>query len=336
MNRYMYQKRITELHEFIVDEKAVKHESKTEYYESLLTQIFETKQFSFVNPFFKQSLIKKRILMLNRSESKQTHLIKYTLLLPLVFGMLIYTSCEKEAYAESINNQSQYTYTLKAGNMIDAATKEVCNRFEAFLNNNPKYVGWAELNRITDEMTYSVHSIDEKVPNGYNEIEINTNNGLSYTLYMNLEEVREQDKKVNSKETLNELIEVVEDAGVSFDNVEVPIAVVDESPTFSFCKNETNERKKVCLTENIAKHVNKNFNLDLAKTLGLEGRQRISVIFKIDTNGKVFGIRARAPHPELEKEAIRVIQTLPTFISGKHKGKAVVVPYSLPILFQVH
>ena len=73
----------------------------------------------------------------------------------------------------------------------------------------------------------------------------------------------------------------------------------------------------------------------MAGDLGLSGRQRISVIFKIDRTGSVIGVRARAPHPRLEKEAVRVINLLPKMKPGRQRGKAVIVPYSLPIIFQV-
>jgi len=89
---YMYQNKIMSLHEFIADAQAVKNESKNQYYQSLLSQVFETKNMSFINPFFKQSLIKKRISMLQKSKSKQVNLFKYALLIPIVFGMLVYTS----------------------------------------------------------------------------------------------------------------------------------------------------------------------------------------------------------------------------------------------------
>ena len=89
------------------------------------------------------------------------------------------------------------------------------------------------------------------------------------------------------------------------------------------------------MSEKITKFVQKKFNTDLAGDLGLSGRQRISVIFKIDKTGNITGIRARAPHPGLEKEAARVIGMLPKMKPGKQRGKAVTVPYSLPIIFQV-
>lgn len=46
-------------------------------------------------------------------------------------------------------------------------------------------------------------------------------------------------------------------------------------------------------------------------------------------------MKARAPHPDLAEEAKRVVGLLPKMIHAKHKGKNVVVPYSLPILFDI-
>ncbi len=89
------------------------------------------------------------------------------------------------------------------------------------------------------------------------------------------------------------------------------------------------------MSAKINKFVQKKFNTDLAGDLGLTGRQRINVIFKIDKHGNVVGVRSRAPHPRLEKEAARVINLLPKMKPGKQRGKAVTVSYSLPIIFQV-
>ena len=89
------------------------------------------------------------------------------------------------------------------------------------------------------------------------------------------------------------------------------------------------------MSEKISKFVQKRFNTKLARNLGLSGRQRISVIFKIDKLGDVVGIRARAPHPKLEDEAIRVVNLLPKMKPGIQLGKAVIVPFSLPIIFEV-
>ena len=119
------------------------------------------------------------------------------------------------------------------------------------------------------------------------------------------------------------------------EDVEVPFAVIENVPVFPGCERGNNEKKRKCMSDKIAKFVQRKFNTDLAGDLGLTGRQRIAVIFKIDKSGNVTGVRARAPHPRLEKEAQRVINLLPKMQPGKQRGKAVIVPYSLPIIFQV-
>jgi protein TonB len=120
------------------------------------------------------------------------------------------------------------------------------------------------------------------------------------------------------------------------DDIEVPFAVIENVPIFPGCEKESgNNAKKQCMSDKIAEFVNKKFNTELAGDLGLSGKQRISVIFKIDKNGEITNVQARAPHPGLEKEAKRVIGLLPKMQPGKQRGKAVTVPYSLPILFQV-
>jgi len=119
------------------------------------------------------------------------------------------------------------------------------------------------------------------------------------------------------------------------EDIEVPFSVIENVPIFPGCDKGDNAQRRKCMSQKITKFVQRKFNTDLAGDLGLSGRQRISVIFKIDKNGDVVGVRARAPHPRLVKEATRVVNLLPKMKPGKQRGKAVVVPYSLPIIFQV-
>ncbi|MGO4918479.1 TonB family protein [Maribacter spongiicola] len=98
---YVYQNRISELHEFIADAQVSK-EHKSDHYEQLLAQVFQTEHISFINQFFTQSLIKKRIIMLQKSKSKKVWQLKYLLLVPMVLGMLLYSSCEM--YKGTSNN----------------------------------------------------------------------------------------------------------------------------------------------------------------------------------------------------------------------------------------
>ena len=122
---------------------------------------------------------------------------------------------------------------------------------------------------------------------------------------------------IESTESDEELeIEDIEIEEVEED-VEVPFAVIENVPVFPGCERGNNEKRRKCMSEKISKFVQRKFNTDLAGDLGLTGRQRISVIFKVDKIGNVTGVRARAPHPRLEKEAIRVIGLLPKMQPGK-------------------
>lgn len=152
------------------------------------------------------------------------------------------------------------------------------------------------------------------------------------------DEVEIEETIIESTE-VNQETEIVEVAEVEVveveEDIEVPFAVIENVPVFPGCEKGNNAAKKACMSEKIQKFVTKKFNTELASELGLSGRQRINVIFKIDKTGNVVGVRSRAPHPGLEKEAARVINMLPKMKPGMQRGKAVTVPYSLPIVFQV-
>ena len=152
------------------------------------------------------------------------------------------------------------------------------------------------------------------------------------------EEVEEtiiESTETSAEEEIVEVEEIIEEV-VEEEIADVPFAVIENVPIYPGCESASgNAGKKACMSEKVQKFVQKKFDTELASELGLEGRQRISVVFKIDRNGNVVDIRARAPHPRLEKEAKDVVSQLPKMTPGKQRGKAVGVLYSLPILFQV-
>lgn len=93
---YIYQKRMEALHEYIADQSVAMRTQNLSYYQTLLAQVFQTESISFINTFFNHSLIKKRIMMLQKSKSNRLSQLKYLVLVPLVFSMLVYTSCSNE------------------------------------------------------------------------------------------------------------------------------------------------------------------------------------------------------------------------------------------------
>jgi protein TonB len=129
-----------------------------------------------------------------------------------------------------------------------------------------------------------------------------------------------------------EIIEVEEEEEVMED---VPFAIIEDVPVYPGCKGNK-AKLRACLQEKIQKLVMKKFNSELASDLGLSpGVKRIFVMFKIDKNGNITDVQARAPHVKLQQEAIRVVKLIPKMTPGKQRGRPVGVKYSLPIAFRV-
>ena len=163
-------------------------------------------------------------------------------------------------------------------------------------------------------------------------------------------EVVEDDEPVKEtvfEETDVEEDEVIPDEVPDFSDVEdeggeeeviadVPFAVIQEVPVFPGCeKKKGKAAKKACMESKISKYVLRKFDTDLGSELGLSGIQRIFCQFKISKTGEIVDVKARAPHPRLQQEAIRVVSSLPKMRPGMQRNKPVGVLYALPITFRV-
>ena len=145
------------------------------------------------------------------------------------------------------------------------------------------------------------------------------------------------------KSTEIQMDDIIEDVVVEIEAVEVeeveeevtvPFAVVEKVPIYPGCTGKTNAELKKCFEQNIIAHVNKNFKFpELALELGINGK--VFVMFNVDRDGYVTGIRSRGPDKVLEKEAERIISLLPRMTPANQRGKAVKVPYSIPIHFKL-
>ena len=72
----------------------------------------------------------------------------------------------------------------------------------------------------------------------------------------------------------------------------------------------------------------------IAQENGVQGR--VSCQFVVGPDGAIRDIVVvRGVDPYLDREAIRVIQSMPKWIPGKQNGKAVSVKYTLPIMFRL-
>jgi len=90
---YFYRRAIKYTHEFIADSCTLKAGTdKADYALLLLTQTFNAPSQQLVSHFFNHSLLKQRIIMLQKNRSQRVALIKYGLSAPLFVLMLILSS----------------------------------------------------------------------------------------------------------------------------------------------------------------------------------------------------------------------------------------------------
>lgn len=117
---------------------------------------------------------------------------------------------------------------------------------------------------------------------------------------------------------------------------DIPFAIIEKVPVYPGCTQTTNVELKKCMSTKISEFINRHFDMKKIGSLNLPpNTYRTAIQFKIDKEGNVVDVRARAPHPEIENEAIRTISSLPQLEPGKQKGEPVGVLYSLPIVFKV-
>lgn len=353
---YVYQSRISELHEFIADAKVSKFHKK-EQYQHLLAEVFQTHHISFINQFFKSSLIKKRIVMLQKSKSKNVWQLKYLLLLPLIAGMLVYTSCEGD---NSKVPQEELESTKSRGNTSDSSIEEGLEVPFFYVDEVPVFPG---CENAADKRACFNEKIQEHIRKHFNYPAEAQEKGIQgkVSVMFTIDEVgnitnikRRGPNRLLEDETeriISRLpkmlpgkqngteVKVPFSIPISFklkeertEFIESTFNEVDEVPIFPGCEDATNKRD--CFNKMMQKHIRKNFHYpEAAQEAGIQGR--VSVLLTVDKEGNIDNLRMRGPNKSLEEEAERIIMRLPKMEPGKQKGVAANVIYSIPISFKL-
>ena len=138
----------------------------------------------------------------------------------------------------------------------------------------------------------------------------------------------------------NEVIEItnsimdtinIEKFKESMDYGDAVFTIVEEMPIFMPSKCKTVKESRLEMNKYIAKYTK---YPRLAREDGIQGK--VYVDFIVNKKGKVTNVKiVRGIHPLLNKEAIRLINSLPDFLPGKQRGKPVRVKYTLPVIFRL-
>ena len=68
---------------------------------------------------------------------------------------------------------------------------------------------------------------------------------------------------------------------------------------------------------------------------GIQGR--VTVRFIVEKDGSISNVKpVLSVHPLLDKEAVRVVKSMPKWSPGKQKGKPVRVQFNVPVMFKLN
>ena len=144
-----------------------------------------------------------------------------------------------------------------------------------------------------------------------------------------------KDTESNEDEVVAE-VEDIEVAEVDED-LDIPFSVIEDVPIFPGCEGEKSKGAKAlrdCFQTQMYKHISKNFRYpEISQEMGVQGK--VNVMFVIQKDGSIGNVRMRGPDKNLEAEAARIIGKLPKMTPGKQRGRAVRVPFSIPITFKL-
>lgn len=312
---WLLRKEIRHNLEFLADKKVMAAGyNRKNYQYHLLRLTYRSTAVKFVNNFNVSSL-KKRIVMMNKKRTSRIGLIKYALLLP-VTGLLILSAnagtvvkMAGETWQEInrvLPQQDEQNVTTISGTVTDE-------------HGNP-LPGATVIIKET-----SIGSVSDV--NGQFKLSVSKPGvlAISYvgrkTVYRPFD-LESQPFRIKMEKDVAQLDKVVVTGYSPSTNSEVEEAVfvvVEEMPVFP--------------GGNVLKYIARQIKYPvIAQENGIQGT--VFVSFVIDKNGAVTDAKVvKSVDASLDKEALRVINSLPKWQPGKQRGKAVDVQFVLPIEF---
>jgi len=366
---YMYRFAIKHIHEYIADRQAVQAgTNKAEYALLLLSQTFESPAHQLVNPFFNHSLLKQRIIMLQKNKSQRISLIKYGLSAPLFILMLILSSAtiNNSKPVSVINRSAHQLFTTPAAPVLLA---DVLREDKALEKKESAHVA-REIEIDTVRKKNQVYTSVEKVPEFPGGLEkfgaylgkaikypkVDRENNVQGRVIITF--VVEKDGALSglkvtrgvSKTIDAEALRVLKNSPKWIPGIEKGKKVrVQYSVPISFAlvsddKPKSDQTGQVFTSveqvpefpgglEAFGKFLGDNVKYPKAdREKGIKGR--VIATFIVEADGSLSNIKVtRGLSEAIDAEAVRVLDISPKWKPGIQNGRAVRVQYSVPISF---
>ena len=140
-------------------------------------------------------------------------------------------------------------------------------------------------------------------------------------------ETKKEDK-VADVSTIQSTDTAVEDVPI-----DVPFTIIEDKPMFEACKGVPKELQLKCFKKELDKHIytHLKYPSDIAGCV----QGKVYIRFNINPDGTTNVTQVRSINKSLEKEAVFLIESLPCFTPGKHRGEIVTVSFAYPISFML-
>ena len=328
--------------EYLADNKVAETTSDCKLYQyHLLNLVNKNVQTGLCNNF-NVSHLKRRIIMMNKKRTHTTGRIKYALFVPLAAALLIASniSCISSEKQEEISEKQE---SRAAEGEVFQVVEEMpefpggMGECMKWLGQNIKYPADAKEKGVQGRVI--VQFVVEKDGTIVNAKVVR---GVDPDLDAEALRVVNQSPKwkpgkqkgeaVRVKYTLPIMFRLGNDSSDSKAAEAPREAKVDENGVHQVCEEmpEFPGGMAECM-----KYLSKNINYpEDCKKEGVQGR--VIVQFVVDKDGSIKDPTiARGVHPSLDKEALRVLSSMPNWKPGKQKGEAVKVRYTIPVMFRL-
>ena len=328
--------------EYLADNKVAETTSDCKLYQyHLLNLVNKNVQTGLCNNF-NVSHLKHRIIMMNKKRTHTAGRIKYALFVPLAAALLIASniSCISSEKQEEISEKQE---SRAAEGEVFQVVEEMpefpggMGECMKWLGQNIKYPADAKEKGVQGRVI--VQFVVEKDGTIVNAKVVR---GVDPDLDAEALRVVNQSPKwkpgkqkgeaVRVKYTLPIMFRLGNDSSDSKAAETPRKAIVDENGVHQVCEEmpEFPGGMAECM-----KYLSKNINYpEDCKKEGIQGR--VIVQFVVDKDGSIKDPTiARGVHPSLDKEALRVLSSMPNWKPGKQKGEAVKVRYTIPVMFKL-
>ena len=327
--------------EYLADNQVAKTMEDSKQYQYHLLGLAHTNSKTGLYNNFNVSQIKSRIIMMNKKRTRTAGRIKYALFAPLAAALLIASNIS----CTSTENQEANTEVMES-RAVEGEVFKVVEEMPEFVGGMAecmKYLA-ANVNYPTEAIEKGIQGrvIVQMVVTKEGDI-ADTKIARGIDPLLDAEALRvvsgmpkwkpgkQKGEAVNVRYTLPVMFRLGGDADKKEASTQTE-AKVDENGIHQVCEEmpEFPGGMRECMN-----WLSKNVNYPAtAQEKGIQGR--VIIQFVVERDGSITEPKVvRGVDPDLDKEALRVVSAMPNWKPGKHKGEAVRVKYTLPVMYRL-